>query len=116
MTSHFRIPESKKFKLSDLEQPHRTTTKVTAFSKGSNLTDIFDVSLFAGVQIILLMALFISQVMLLRSTVHAAKIICQNIFDHFYIFPVLEKCHASIICPSLDKDLTTQFHKRFLIS
>lgn len=111
MTLHFRIPESKKFKLSDLKRLHRTTAEVTAFRKGSNLRDIFDVSLFAEVQMILLMALFISQVMLLRSTVHTAKIICQHTFDHFYIFPVLEKCHASIICPSFDNDLTTQFRK-----
>ena len=38
-----------------------------------------------------------------------------NVFDHFYILPVWEKYCTYIIFPGLDKDLTTQFHKWFLI-
>lgn len=35
MTSHSRVSESKKFRLSDLKQQHSAAVKVTAFSKGS---------------------------------------------------------------------------------
>lgn len=106
-----RISQIRKFKLSVRKEQHSTSQQLSLLLsvRDQNLRNIFDVSLFTEVQIILLIALFISQVVTKVYSWYCKNNLL-NTFDHFHIFPVWENYCASIISPGSYRDLTTQLH------